>query len=97
MFLVCTGSVRVSNCHPFADSVAGLAFAHNGVLDIKAKETHETIERWRGGSRFAFMTRKGEVVKFGEYYKVNGCYFSNLRWMKSPNSYFSLRNNFIIA
>lgn len=32
------GSICEANCHPFKDEATGVAFAHNGVLPIKAED-----------------------------------------------------------
>ena len=50
------GSLKKSNCHPFIDLESGVAFAHNGILDIKPigdKTDSET----------AFITRFVPVIR----------------------------------
>jgi hypothetical protein len=50
------GSIKKSNCHPFVDLESGVAFAHNGMLDIKPigdKTDSET----------AFLTRFVPVIR----------------------------------
>ncbi len=50
------GSVKLNNCHPFVDLESGVAFAHNGMLDIKPigdKTDSET----------AFLTRFVPVIR----------------------------------
>lgn len=32
------GTIKISNCHGWRDAKTGIVFAHNGVLDIKAKD-----------------------------------------------------------
>ena len=50
------GSVRKRNCHPFVDAETGVAFAHNGILDLKP------IGDWTD-SETAFRTRFVPVIK----------------------------------
>lgn len=99
------GSIRLSNCHPFAKS--GVVFAHNGVLDITpigdktdsetaflsrilptikqyglhSLELDSVISDMIGNSKFAVM-QGGDVRLFGAFYKYNGCYFSNMRFLR---------------
>jgi len=50
------GSIRPENCHPFVDLPSGVAFAHNGILNIKPigdKTDSET----------AFLTRFVPVIR----------------------------------
>lgn len=50
------GSIRAENCHPFIDLQSGVAFAHNGILNIKPigdKTDSET----------AFLTRFVPVIR----------------------------------
>lgn len=50
------GSIKRANCHPFVDKETGVAFAHNGILDI------EPIGDWTD-SETAFRTRFVPVIK----------------------------------
>ncbi len=47
---------------------------------LHARYTKYIIEHLAGCSRFAFM-QGDDVVMFGSYSLVDGCYFSNLRFM----------------
>lgn len=42
------------------------------------------------GSKFAFITREGKILYFGNYTKYDGLLFSNMRWMNFENYYYSM-------
>ena len=42
-------------------------------------EAEKTINSVIGSSRFAFM-HNGKVSLYGSYQKLNGVYYSNMRW-----------------
>lgn len=44
------------------------------------QEVHQLISSFVGYSKFAMMY-KGEVRLYGDYAKINGVYYSNLRWL----------------
>lgn len=47
---------------------------------IESRKTYNVIEKWRGESKFAFLTSSGEIFKFGTFVEKYGCLFSNTRW-----------------
>lgn len=47
---------------------------------IESRKTYNVIEKWRGSSKFAFLTSSGEIFKFGTFVEKYGCLFSNKRW-----------------
>ena len=47
---------------------------------IDSEEFDETVNSIIGTSRLAFMVN-GRAYLFGAYYYLNGCYYSNLRFL----------------
>lgn len=45
-----------------------------------SQEVYRLINSFIGYSKFALMYR-GEVRLYGDYTKINGVYYSNLRWL----------------
>lgn len=46
---------------------------------LHSPELREAVDSIIGGSKFAFL-RDTEVVKFGNFYEIDGAYYSNLRF-----------------
>lgn len=44
---------------------------------LRSNNFNQAVNSIRGGSRFAFLTDKGEVKTFGNFISHNGCLYSN--------------------
>lgn len=53
---------------------------------LRSKELEEVVEKYRGGSRFAFM-QGDKVSLFGNFVQREGCYFSNLNFTSYLNAF----------
>lgn len=76
----------VLNVYPVADMTdSEIAFRTMVYPAIKkygygTQEVYRLINSFIGYSKFALMYR-GEVRLYGDYTKINGVYYSNLRWL----------------
>ena len=76
----------VLNVYPVADMTdSEIAFKTMVYPAIKkygygSQEVYRLINSFIGYSKFALMYR-GEVRLYGDYTKINGVYYSNLRWL----------------
>ena len=50
---------------------------------FRSKEADRVIKSTAGPSRFAIM-KGSDVELFGEWFKVKGCLYSNLNWLRLP-------------
>lgn len=75
------GVLGIYPINDLTDSETAFRYLLSPAIDrygLRSKKFKDAVSSIIGVSRFVFMSDKGDIIKFGTWHELGGCYYSNI-------------------